>query len=698
MAQESESRKEDKYILILNSHNYENSWGTGVSKAIRNAIEEQDPNVIVSVSYAGVADATSFLGGRFGMQSAFSNGRISKKLTIPSVLILVGDESWMYYRIMNLRGMWDNVPVVLVDVHSEVMEDFSQFHSSFTISDSAMIPLDKSAHHLPVTALLNKNNEARTVELMKNLMPDLEQIVFLSTGRYQDELALHRLEKIVALQYPEVSLRAIYNKDERKTNVVQQELSSLPERTAVILGTGKVPAQVNVPVFLLRDKELGGNTVVGGRYPSIANYASQVTDIALQIYNGDSVASFPFSYVTGELPYLNKTALSHFGLERGALKVPEAVYCNIPPSFLVRHMRVIFLLLLVGVILIIIFLLNLREEYYQNYMASFMVKYKKIHDEYQIVYENMPMGMAYFNNEGRLLNRNGSSDLFFDKVPANEVATFNLFNTRMIDALTKECITQRQPVDKVFTYDDRSLHLVFCYVQSDDEFEILMIVLDYTAIEHEKIANKRAYNRFNFAMDASALGVAERNLMDNSLFATDAWYENLCNERGEIPVNIYHAIVPKDRRKVERFLEDVVKGEQAYYTDILRVQKGDTLHWIKYVAQLLEYGPDDGRVIIAELVLNIDEQKHYEQELDSALKAAQESDRLKNAFIANMSCEMRNVLDELVVLSNQLIATEDADKKALLMSSIEQNNTLLLKYVEQIIELSKNDVINKAVV
>lgn len=698
MAQETEHRKEDKYILILNSHNYENSWGTGVSKSIRNAIEQQDPNVVVSISYAGISEATSFLAGRFGMQAAFSNGKISSNLVIPSVLILVGDESWMYYRIMNLRGRWENVPVILVDVHSEIMNDFSQFYSLFAISDSMMIPLEESTNNLPVTALVNRNNEAHTVELITNLMPDLSQIVFLSTGGYQDELALYLLKEVVAAQYPEVNLRTIYNKDERKMNAVQQELSSLPEHTAVILGTGKVPAQVNVPLFLLRDGGLSGHIVVGGCYPSIDNYALQVTDIAIQLYHGDSIASFPFTYVTGETAYLNKTALSHFGLEKPASKISGAVYRNIPDSFWVRHMRLIFLLLLLGVILVIIFILNLREEYYQTYVASFMVKYKKIHDEYQIVYENMPMGMAYFDSEGRLLDRNGKSNLFFEKVPAEEIATFNLFNTTMIDAQTKQCIAQKQLVDKVFTYNDRSLHLVFSYIQSEDENEILMIVLDYTAIQNEKAANKRAYSIFNFAMDASALGVAERNLIDHSLFATDAWYENLCNERGEAPADIYHAVVAEDRQKIEKFLANVVKGNQAYYADTIRVKKGDTLHWMQYVAQLLEYGPDDNRIIIAELVLNIDEQKQYEEELDFALKAAQESDRLKNAFIANMSCDMRNVLDELVILSNELIATEDAAKKTVLMASIEQNNELLLKCVEQIIELSKSDMTNKSVV
>lgn len=679
---------QDDYILILNSHNYENPWSTALSKLIRYEIEKQDPDVIVSISYAGVTNRTSFLSGRFGMQAAFANGRVNKAKSIPTVLILVGDESWMYYRIMNLRGLWDNVPVLLVGVRSEIMNDFSTFHPSNTIVDSLMIPLEDSKRSLPVTAVVDRDNEAYTVWLMKQLLPDLNEVVFLSSGGYQDEYMLYMLNKVIAVQFPELKLNVIHA-DERKAGELKKELLALPKDAAILLGTGRVPEGVNVPVFQLNDREYSGD-VIGGYYPSKEVYASMAANVALRIHQGESPDSIPFSYIGSEVPYLNKTALEHFNLERAASKVPDVIYTNVPTPFVEKYMRAILILSLMAVILIIILLLNLREKRYRKSVVNSMEKYKKVYDEYQIVYENMPMGLVFFDQKGNVLNRNKNSDLFFNEVPSDEKDGFNLFQTKMIDDQSKTKIGKKLLVNKVFEYDERSLRLVFRHIldEESDSENILMIVLDYTNIQKEKIAKERIYSIFNFAMDASSLGVAEYNLVDKSRFATDAWYKNLCiNDRNQS--NVYAAVVEEDRKKIEDFLNNVGEEGEVYFTDTVRVSDGEKIHWLQYVIQLLEYGPEEGRVIVAELALNIDGQKLNELELDRALQSAKESDRLKNAFIANMSSDIRPALDELVVLSNRLIETDDIKEKESLMDKIEHNNDMLLKYVERIIELSR---------
>ena len=690
-AQEVDSLKERKndYILILNSHTYDDNWNTTLSKQIRHEIEKQEPNVIVNISYAGITNHTSFLSGRFGMQAAFANGRVEKNATIPTVLVLIGDESWMYYRIMNLRGIWEKVPVLLVGVKPEIMSDYSKFQPLRVVQDSLMIPLESSKKNLPVTAIMDKENEAYTVWLMKQLLPDLKQVVFLSSSSYQDEYARYMLKKSMAVQFPEMNLKVIHT-DERKSEDLHAELSNLPEDAAILLGAGKVPEGLDRPIFQLNDRKLGGN-VIGGYYPLQETYATEAADIVLRIHHGESPDSIPFSYIRGEIPYLNKTALGHFGLNGEASKVADVAYTNISVPFVEKHIRPILLLSLTGVILIIIFLLNLREKRYRKSIVSSMGKYKKIYDEYQIVYENMPMGLVFFDRNGDLLNRNQSSNLFFDKVPSEELVDFNLFETALIDDQSKNRIRKKLLVNKVFEFEERSLRIIFRHIldEESDSENILMIVLDYTNIQKEKVAKERIYSIFNFAMDASSLGVAEYNVMDNSRFATDAWYKNLCINREMGNSDVYRSVIDEDRQKIEHFLKHIGEDGEVYFADTIRVKKDNKIHWLQYVIQLLEYGPDEGRIIVAELALNIDGQKYNEQELDKALQAAKESDRLKNAFIANMSSDIRPALDELVVLSNRLIETGNEEEKESLMARIEQNNDMLLKYVERIIELSR---------
>ena len=91
------------------------------------------------------------------------------------------------------------------------------------------------------------------------------------------------------------------------------------------------------------------------------------------------------------------------------------------------------------------------------------------------------------------------------------------------------------------------------------------------------------------------------------------------------------------------------------------------------------------------LIMNIDNFKEREQELQEARKLAEEA-TLKESFLANMSHEIRTPLNAIVGFSDLLAMpgndyTED-DKK-LFIDTIHTNNELLLKLVNDILDVSR---------
>lgn len=68
---------------------------------------------------------------------------------------------------------------------------------------------------------------------------------------------------------------------------------------------------------------------------------------------------------------------------------------------------------------------------------------------------------------------------------------------------------------------------------------------------------------------------------------------------------------------------------------------------------------------------------------------AEESNRLKSAFLANMSHEIRTPLNAIVGFSNILASAEAEEEKQEYISIIENNNTLLLQLIGDILDLSK---------
>lgn len=96
-----------------------------------------------------------------------------------------------------------------------------------------------------------------------------------------------------------------------------------------------------------------------------------------------------------------------------------------------------------------------------------------------------------------------------------------------------------------------------------------------------------------------------------------------------------------------------------------------------------------GEDVIWNFRRDISEQLRYEEELVKAKEKAEESDRLKSAFLSNMSHEIRTPLNAIVGFSGIIADTEDPVERKNYYSIIEANNEQLLRLINEILDLSK---------
>ena len=104
------------------------------------------------------------------------------------------------------------------------------------------------------------------------------------------------------------------------------------------------------------------------------------------------------------------------------------------------------------------------------------------------------------------------------------------------------------------------------------------------------------------------------------------------------------------------------------------------------IVRLLITNPDPGASPLLLVMLNDITEQRQDQ---LALMQVQEADKMKNAFIANMSHEIRTPLNAIVGFAHLVTETTNASEQREYFSIINKNCDLLLKLINDILDLSK---------
>lgn len=148
---------------------------------------------------------------------------------------------------------------------------------------------------------------------------------------------------------------------------------------------------------------------------------------------------------------------------------------------------------------------------------------------------------------------------------------------------------------------------------------------------------------------------------------------------------------PRDSDRVRQSLTDLCNGQTSAYHEIYRVlvPYNNTFYWEESYATVAARDVDGKPVKIVGTTQCIDDRKALEEALVKARNRAEESDRLKTAFIANMSHEIRTPLNAIVGFTSVLPDIDNEEERKSLLDLIHENTQKLLRIVDDVVNISK---------
>ncbi|WP_445204176.1 PAS domain-containing hybrid sensor histidine kinase/response regulator [Tenuifilum sp.] len=222
---------------------------------------------------------------------------------------------------------------------------------------------------------------------------------------------------------------------------------------------------------------------------------------------------------------------------------------------------------------------------------------------------------------------------------------------------------------------------------------LMAVVRDIT----ERVAHQREIERrekeyreiFNATAEAILIYDPKTNhIVDCNNRAVELYGYNDKREFLSIGLNALGANVePYTNDKVGYYSKKAAKeGPQRF--DWLAKRKNGEHFWVEVNLRLTKIGGAERELIV---IRDITDRKKFEDDLVKAKQKAEESDRLKSAFLANLSHEIRTPMNAIMGFGDLLKYSQDEQKRKEYIDIIQKSGFRLMDIINETVEIAKLD-------
>ena len=709
------------YILCINSYTESSPWS---SRLISNVTEfvQKDPGITIYVEHLNMllVENDSIL------EESKRNIFDKYKGRSPRMLLLLGNSALLLRD--EYRKVWGDIPIVLC-AQEDYLDSYEAYIHRQPSTPEERTPLSYLVDPYNLVYLYADLYIPENIRLMKQMIPGMKELIFIGDGRKVNQDNSVLIEQELNTKYPDIKYK-FWSAENMTTNQLLDSLYFVDTKTTGVLfaswfykyafaGTSmlatnshKLIAATSVPIFSLSMVNIasGKEGMLGGYTYNQDRYDAALIQTISDVLKDKQARHIPCYIPTDGAPVINYEILVRDGLSLSTCPA-NTRFLNKPPTFW-EHYRYFILGTLFSILLItLLFLyrirnLNALKKAQQNEIDA-MATYKMLVNNMPILYMQEELVTDKNGNPIELIYRNVNSEFekhFYRKEEVIGRKGSEIFPESMPEFLhfTKMALTEKRAI--TFPYYFKAIDTFYDVVLKGTHQGNMIDIFCLNSTELHKAQQKLSATNSKLAMALEVANIVpwKWDLKSKTILCDINRPIELSTDEQEVedsqlsvPDSQYFSkIFKEDRERVKQAYRDLIEGRAEKVKEeyrIVNVQKNN-LHKVEWVeAQAaVEARDEDGKPLtLVGSSLVITNRKKMEQELTTAKELAEESNRLKSAFLANMSHEIRTPLNAIVGFSGILASTEEEQEKQEYVSIIENNNTLLLQLISDILDLSK---------
>ncbi|WP_294141703.1 ATP-binding protein [uncultured Sanguibacteroides sp.] len=700
--------KED-YVLIINTYTESDPWsGVIIQRLAASLVLHDLPRVYTEHMNMLLIETEEEL-------TDYKNHLFDQyKEKVPSAIVLLGNTAWGVFK-DDIYAHWKDVPVLLCAEY-EFVGPVTNYLEKKAVADHDKIPLAEDVKGRNVTVVYYPRYVKETISMMQHLLPDMEELLFISDQRYIGAETRKEVEQLVKNDFPDLKLRFL-TEGKVSTDSLLVTLKDIDSHTGVLflfwfvhserLGEHFISVSLNLtlesftsqPIFTLYDVG-DGFTLTGGYVLPLNIVPDKLGQEMRAILTGQRVKRIENQDMYKPRPVLNYHNLQVKGITE-SLYPKNAFYYHKAESIWERYKYGILIIGLCVLCVLLVLLVRMRGKTIEINLLS----------KYQDLFEGMPIAFLQFQllrddkgttYDGVVIDVNPRFEKEFKgkgSVVGKRVSGYGNFSCKEFIEICDYVLKKNS-----------SLIYPHYYVESDKYYDTLVapskqkdilniFMIDNTKLNKTQQQLRTTNHKLSVALEVANVIPWKWDLEKGTILcdinrATAPGGADVEQENISVPYTEYFSkICKEDRDKVWSAFQDLIKGKSDKVVEEYRILEHQDHHskyeWVEAKATVDSWNEDGLPKTLVGSSLVITRRKEMELDLLTAKEKAEESNRLKSAFLANMSHEIRTPLNAIVGFSNILSFTENENEKREYVNIIESNNALLLQLIGDILDLSK---------